>query len=66
MKMMISDGAVGSKSLKEDPQMSNVIFGDPLVDVKASRDICSCWCQGWAEIHIRRATGKLFLKYIYH
>lgn len=20
--------------------------------------LCSCWCQGWAEVHVRRPTGK--------
>lgn len=22
---------------------------------------CCCWCQGWAEIYIRRPTGTLFV-----
>lgn len=24
---------------------------------RGTYDFCTCWCQGWAEIHIRRATG---------
>lgn len=23
------------------------------------RQLCSCWCQGWAEIHVRRPTGDM-------
>ncbi len=22
-----------------------------------AQDQCICWCQGWAEVHIRRPTG---------
>ncbi|CAH1986295.1 unnamed protein product [Acanthoscelides obtectus] len=23
------------------------------------RELCSCWCSGWAEIHVRRPTGNM-------
>lgn len=23
------------------------------------KQLCSCWCQGWAEIHVRRPTGDM-------
>ncbi|KAJ8983537.1 hypothetical protein NQ317_006582, partial [Molorchus minor] len=26
---------------------------------RAERDMCACWCQGWAEIHVRRPTGNM-------
>lgn len=25
---------------------------------KPDKHLCSCWCQGWAEVHVRRPTGK--------
>lgn len=28
-----------------------------LIDEIGTQDQCICWCQGWAEIHIRRPTG---------
>ncbi|XP_076271400.1 TSC complex subunit tuberin isoform X2 [Rhynchophorus ferrugineus] len=28
-------------------------------DIKGERYSCACWCQGWAEIYIRRPTGNM-------
>ncbi|CAG7833459.1 unnamed protein product [Allacma fusca] len=25
---------------------------------KSEHSLCTCWCQGWAEVHIRRPTGN--------
>lgn len=25
----------------------------------SGKQLCTCWCQSWAEIYIRRATGKI-------
>jgi len=25
------------------------------------KQFCACWCQGWAEIYVRRPTGKHFI-----
>ena len=29
----------------------------PNTNTKSIRSMCTCWCQGWAEIYIRRPTG---------
>ncbi|XP_013793011.2 tuberin-like, partial [Limulus polyphemus] len=26
---------------------------------KGTSQLCSCWCQGWAEVHIRRPSGNI-------
>lgn len=31
-----------------------------LENTKNEKHACACWCQSWAEIHIRRPTGKDF------
>lgn len=28
------------------------------VEGKSERPLCGCWCQGWAEIYVRRPTGQ--------
>lgn len=28
-------------------------------DRNGEKQLCICWCQGWAEIYIRRATGNV-------
>lgn len=35
----------------------NIEFVLCLLDEIEAQDQCICWCQGWAEIHIRRPTG---------
>lgn len=28
---------------------------------QAEKQVCACWCQGWAEIYVRRPIGTFFL-----
>nr|CAD7441251.1 unnamed protein product [Timema bartmani] len=41
----------------EPHRLEQIVFG-PNEPEKQERQFCACWCQGWAEIHIRRPTGK--------
>lgn len=34
-----------------------IYFYSLVLDEVEAQDQCICWCQGWAEIHIRRPTG---------
>ena len=54
---------------KDDLQLDNKLgqFGEGLtvstteISLKPKLDhatYCTCWCQGWAEVHIRRPTGN--------
>ncbi|XP_014260624.1 tuberin [Cimex lectularius] len=40
---------------ESDTKMEHLIYGAE----KNERQVCSCWCKGWAEIHIRRPTGSM-------
>lgn len=37
---------------------TQVSSSDPDLDNSAGNKYCRCWCQGWAEILIRRSTGN--------
>ncbi|XP_054271198.1 tuberin isoform X2 [Macrosteles quadrilineatus] len=39
-----------------DPgRLDQMIYGAE----KQERSLCACWCQGWAEIYVRRPTGDM-------
>lgn len=46
--------------LKSSPSVSNYFENNdsPEMANRENYDFCTCWCQGWAEVHIRRPTGK--------
>lgn len=39
----------------ETSKLEQLIFGSQ--DSGPSNDLCACWCQGWAEIYVKRPTG---------
>nr|CAD7202056.1 unnamed protein product [Timema douglasi] len=42
----------------EPHRLEQIVFGSNEPE-KQERQFCACWCQGWAEIHIRRPTGDV-------
>ncbi|XP_063234483.1 tuberin isoform X2 [Bacillus rossius redtenbacheri] len=42
----------------EPHKLEQIVFGSHEPE-KQERQFCACWCQGWAEIHIRRPTGDM-------
>ncbi|RZF45475.1 hypothetical protein LSTR_LSTR009346 [Laodelphax striatellus] len=47
---------IESMTMESDPnRVDQLIFA---MD-RREPQICACWCQGWAEIHIRRPTGDM-------
>ncbi|XP_039291005.1 LOW QUALITY PROTEIN: tuberin [Nilaparvata lugens] len=47
---------IESLTLESDPnRVDQIIFS---MD-RREPQICACWCQGWAEIHVKRPTGDM-------
>ncbi|KAK7793760.1 hypothetical protein R5R35_000957 [Gryllus longicercus] len=42
----------------EPSKLDQLLFGIKEPE-KNEREYCACWCQGWAEIHVRRPTGDM-------
>ncbi|XP_049853714.1 tuberin isoform X1 [Schistocerca gregaria] len=42
----------------EPAKLDQLLFGVKESE-KQDRELCACWCQGWAEIYVRRPTGDM-------
>ncbi|XP_046387021.1 tuberin [Ischnura elegans] len=42
----------------EPSKLDRMLFGSEKSE-NQDKQLCACWCQGWAEIHIKRPTGDV-------
>ncbi|XP_071440421.1 tuberin-like [Hetaerina americana] len=42
----------------EPSKLDHMLFGSEKSE-NQDKQLCACWCQGWAEIHIKRPTGDV-------
>lgn len=61
-----SGGGTPTDEIKKDinseaSKLEQLIFNTQNDDNKPSKDLCACWCQGWAEIYVKRPTGSFYL-----
>ncbi|XP_067006155.2 tuberin isoform X2 [Anabrus simplex] len=42
----------------EPSKLDQLLFGSKEIE-KQEQNYCACWCQGWAEIYVRRPTGDM-------
>ncbi|XP_059490501.1 tuberin isoform X2 [Neocloeon triangulifer] len=50
---------MNSRALDSENSKSEGFFGAQVEkSVDSDRGMCTCWCQGWAEINVRSATGN--------
>lgn len=55
-----SDDKSASSPVEENKRLSDKLMDSDLqkLVVADAKQACACWCQGWAEIYVRRPTGK--------
>lgn len=46
----------GGRSDVLTSQLQQLVGNDGIVE----KPICACWCQGWAEVYVRRPTGYFY------
>lgn len=56
---LLSGGGIKEDSKtdhSETAKLEYIILNSQTED-KSNNDLCACWCQGWAEISVKRPTG---------
>lgn len=48
-----------ASSQKDLSKLESLLDSNKVKNKSSKQELCSCWCNGWAEIHVRRPSGEV-------